>query len=200
MIEGITIALQSHYDTVKGATDILEKTLTQIKTNYIGAMLAEKIGEAKEIYNNTVADSRNANYKACVQILDEVMEQSKKVLEVPVPSDFTATIEALKAVKDKTPTEMKTVGDAYKNNYFAYRAICDIMGGVKPVTIADIEESVDYLKENLYRCFYSDNLEAYRFQNWLKGSLISSADEMFTAFIEGRFEDAVKPDTESEEN
>ena len=201
MIEGITIALQSYYDTASGAKDILESAVAQIKNNYIGAMLAEKMKEAQEIYNNTLAESRTANFNACVQILDEVANQAKKVVENPVPSDFISTLEAIKQMDEPTKAEIETVVGAYKNNYFAYRAICDFLKiSPKPVTIDDIVADLGSIRNDLHQCFYSDNIEGYHFRNMKDGTILSSYDEVFKAFIDGRFEDAVKPDADDTVN
>lgn len=201
MLEGITIALQSYYDTASGAKDILESAVAQIKNNYIGAMLAEKMKEAQEIYNNTLAESRTANFNACVQILDEVANQAKKVVENPVPSDFISTLEAIKQMDEPTKAEVETVVGAYKNNYFAYRAICDFLKiSPKPVTIDDIVADLENIRNELHQCFYSDNIEGYHFRNMKDGIIISSSDEVFRAFIEGRFEDAVKEDADDTVN
>lgn len=193
MLEGITVALQSYYDTANGAKNILESAVAQIKANYIGAMLAEKMKEAQEIYNNTLAESRKTNFDACIEILDDVANQARKVVEVSVPADFISTFEALKQMKELTKTEVETVVGAYKNNYFAYRAICDILKiAPKPVTIDEIIAELGNIRNELHQCFYSDNIEGYHFRNMKDGIIISSSDDVFRAFIEGRFEDAVQ--------
>ncbi len=200
MIEGITIALQSYYDTASSAKAILEDAITQIKNNYIGLMLTEKIGEAQDIYNTTLNESRQENYNVCLEILGGVSDQVKKVLEVPVPTDFIATLEALKQVKEPTEKEVDTVVNAYKNNYFAYRAICDFLKTSKPVTVDDLEEDLETLKKELHNCFYSDNIEGYHFRNWKDGTILASYDELVKAFVEGRFEDAVQKDSDKDRN
>lgn len=200
MIEGIGIALQSHYDTANGAKAILENAVAQIKANYIGAMLAEKMKEVQVGYNNTMQESRTTNFNACVAILDQVQEQARKVVESPVSPDFSSTLEALKLLKNPTQKEIETLIGAYKNNYFAYRAICDFLGDksnvVKPVTIDDIDEDIAYIKENLHACFYRDSVEGYHFRNWKDGNILESFDDIFKAFTEGRFEDI----SQSEQN
>lgn len=200
MLEGITIALQSYYDTVSGAKAILESAVAQINANYIGAMLAEKMKEAQEIYNNTLAESRKTNFDACIAILDDVASQARKVVENPVPADFISTLEALKQMKEPTKVEVETVVGAYKNNYFAYRAICDFLGTAKPVTIDEIIADLGSIRNELHQCFYSDNIEDYHFRNMKDGIIISSSDDLFKAFIDGRFEDAVKEDADDTGN
>ena len=198
MIEGIGISLKNFYDTANNAKAILESAMDQIKANFIGAMLAEKTKEARETFNNTMSEIRNSNFDASVAILDEVLANAHKVVEMPVPTDFVSTLEALKSVKHPTAKEVETVVGAYKNNYFAYRAICDFLkveeAGIKPVTIDDIEECVAEIRSNLHQCFFSDNVEGYHFMNWMNGTILATYDEIFTAFIEGRFEDAMNAD------
>lgn len=193
MLEGIGIALKTYYDTASGAKNILESAIAQVNANYIGAMLAEKTKEAKDIYNSTLDESRSANYDACIAVLDDVAGQAKKVVENPVSPDFISTLEALKQMKNPTEKEVQTVVGAYKNNYFAYRAICDFLKiAPSPVTIDDIDEDLAYIRSNLHTCFYSDNVEGYHFRNWMEGTLLASFDDIFKAFCEGRFEDAVQ--------
>lgn len=196
MIEGIGIALKAHYDTANKAKEILENAIAQINANYIGAMLAEKTKEAKEIYNSTLADSRNTNYDACLAILDEIADQAKKVVEVPVPSDFISTLEAMKNVKDKTPMEIESVVGTYRNNYWAYRAVCTILGGSLKgfgvVTLDDILGAVDELKKEVHNCFFKYNVseDGYQYRNVMTGELLPNFDKVFVAFLDGRFEDA----------
>lgn len=196
MIEGIGIALKAHYDTANGAKNILESAITQINNNYIGAMLAEKTKEAKEIYNSTLADSRQTNYEACIAILDEVANQAKKVVEQPVSPDFISTLEAMKNVKDKTPKEIESVVGTYRNNYWAYRAICTFLGGslkgFNVVTLDEILDAVDELKKTIHDCFFKYNVseDGYQYRNVMTGELLPDYDKAFVAFIDGRFEDA----------
>lgn len=189
MLEGIGIALRTHYDTANGAKDILKKAVAQIKANYIGAMLAEKMNEVQAVYNNTMQESKDSNYNACIAILDQIQEQARKVIETPVSPDFSSTLDALKLLAHPTPKEIETVVDAYKNNYFAYRAICDFLGVIKPITIDDIDERITCIKEQLHTLFYSKSVEAYDFVNWLSGHPLEDDDNVFRAFIERRFED-----------
>ena len=109
MIEGIGISLKNFYDTANNAKAILESAMDQIKANFIGAMLAEKTKEARETFNNTMSEIRNSNFDASVAILDEVLANAHKVVEMPVPTDFVSTLEALKSVKHPTAKEVETV-------------------------------------------------------------------------------------------
>ena len=197
MLEGISVALKSHYDTANGAKNILESAVAQIKANYIGAMLAEKMKEAQEIYNNTLAESRKANFDACIEILDDVANQARKVVEVSVPADFISTLEAIKNSENRTQREIEAVLGAYKNNYWAYRSVSTILGGSLKgfgvITIDEILDHIDDLKAELHKCFYQYNVtEGYQYRNVLEGTIISDYDDVFRAFIEGRFEDAVQ--------
>lgn len=195
MLEGIKTALQSYYDTANGAKAILKQATAQIDANYRGTLYASKLKEAKDLYNGTLDESRKENYSACMAILDEVAVQARKVLETPVPTDFTAMLEALKQIKNPTKAEVESVVGAYKNNYFAYRAIYDFLDvSPKPVTIDDIDKDIAYIRDNLYMCFYSYEVETYNYRNWKDGTLVKHFDEKFRAFIEGRFEDASEED------
>lgn len=193
MLEGITVALQSYYDTATSAKGILESAMEQIKTNYIGATLAEKTKEVQDAYNDTMKESRETNYSACVEILENIRSQVKQFVETPVPSEFISTLETMKQIKDPTEKEIEAVIGSYKNNYFAYRAICEYLGGVSKgfivTTIDDIEGEIDYIRSNLHDCFYSNNIEGYHFRNWKDGTILSNKDEIIRAFAEGRFED-----------
>lgn len=202
MLEEIGIALASYYDTVTGAKSMLESATNQIKENYIGALYAEKNKEAQDIYNTTVQESRETNYNACLAVLDDVSNKAQNVVEQHVDPDFLATLEIVKTLKDKTPSEINGIIGAHKNNYWAYRAICDVLGGsvkgfIAP-TIDDIQDVISYVRSNIHDCFYSDNVDAYHFQNWWNGTLLPEADKKISAFIECRFEDVNAPDLETD--
>jgi len=189
MLERISVSLQTYYDTAIGAMNILEKGLAQVRETYIGAVLAEKTKELQDVYNETLKESRETNYGVCTEVLNGIDELVQEILKVPVPADFIATLEALKQINNPSKAEIETAVGAYRNNYYAYRAICDYLKTEKPVTVDDILEDVSYIRSNVYECFYSDNLDGYHFLNWKDGTLMSTFDEKFTAFCDGRFED-----------
>ena len=199
MLEGITIALKTHYDTAIEAQEILEDAIAKIGEKYISAKYAEMTGEAKDIYNKALDESRQKNYDTCIQILDQIKEQAEQVVSVPVPTEFVSRLEALKLIKEPTEKEIESLVETYKNNYFAYRSICDFLNVLeKPVTIDEIKEYIVYIKTNLYICFYSDNVQWYHYRNWMEGTLIPNYDQLFTAFLEGRFEEAFLKDEQNE--
>lgn len=197
MLEKITVSLQAYYDTVIGAKNILEKALVQIRENYNGALLAEKTNEVQSVYNQTLEESRTTDYNVCLEVLNGVEEMVQEIMKVPVPADFPATLEALKQINDPSKFEIETAVGAYRNNYYAYRAICDYLKVVKPIMVDDILEGISDIKNNIKKCFYTDNVDGYHFLNWKDGTLIPSYDEQFTAFCEGRFDDVNNNGSES---
>ncbi|MGN0454505.1 MAG: hypothetical protein ACI4G1_04950 [Ruminococcus sp.] len=200
MLEGIGIALQTHRNTVIGAKEILKTAIEQIKANYKGAMLSEKMKEVKEIYNNTVEESRNNNYKSCVEILDDVESQAKKIVESPVSSDFITTFEAIKELKNISKEEIEIIAGVYKNNYISYRMICEFLGGASKgfnyLTIDDIKKDIEYVELHIYQCIKNDSVNEYHYRNWADGELLSLFDKVFRAFTEGKFDDAVNSEYE----
>ena len=195
MLEGIKTALKDYYDIGTDAEKGLKSKIETIKKEYVdsGTKYAEKLGEAQEVYNSVLRESKEKYYNICVSILDTVYDHIKKVIETPVPVDFVSTFEAFKTIKNFTPRERESIINTYKNNYYAYRAICDFLKITpKPLTIDDIYKEIEYLKSNIHTCFYSDNLNGYHFHNWMDGKIIARLDEVFKAFCESRFEDATK--------
>ena len=209
MLEGITVALQSYYDTATSAKNILDNALVQVRENYIGASLAEKTKEVQDVYNQTLDESRKTNYDACMEVLNGVEERVQEIVKVPVPADFPATLEALKQINNPSKTELETLVGAYRNNYYAYRAIRDYLKVPTPsftigrdtylLTLDGIQEAILDIKDILHKCFFSDNVDGYHFLNIKDGTQISSYDALFTSFCDGRFEDIYVVDASGSE-
>jgi len=195
MIETIGIALKTYATVYTGATEIYDKTRTDLHENYKGNLFADKMREAQELYNNTLNESRSAQWKACLDALDQVRDKVKEVIGRPIEGDFSATLDAVKAMKHPSRTELEAIAGRYKGNYLAYRAIVDAVGdkltGFPMITADDVFEACDDLQALLHPCFFGgEGVTGYKFRLMLQGDLVAKYDNLFTAFMEGRFDEA----------
>lgn len=196
MLENITVALQAFANTYEGATRIWKTTRKDIESNYAGNLKTQKMNEAKNVYESTISQSRDNNFSDCLNVLESIREQAMKVVSTPVDSNFSSAIEVLKVMNEPTKTEIDAIVGQYKYNYFSYRVICDVLGGKEKgysvTTIDDVMDAAAALESKLRDCFYGNggSPERYIYRLMLQGDYIGKYDEFFSAFIEGRFDDA----------
>ncbi len=198
MLNKIIDALQEHKTVYEQASKVWESVKKDLNENYKGALYTQKLGEAKNVYEDTLQTSRENNYSACVMVLDGIRAKAQDIVTQPVSPDFPATVAALAAMKNPTRTEVEAIAARYKGNYLAYRAICDALGGAEKgftvATVDDVNARCDELEAILHKCFYGGNPELYSYRLLLEGSYLKTFDDFFTAFIDGRFEDATQKD------
>lgn len=203
MLEKIKVALQEFKDTYEGATKIYKEARKDLHDNYRGNMFTVKLTEAKDLYENTLQSARIDNLAVCVGIIDSVREQAKAIISVPVSPEFPATLEAIKNIKNPSDAELDGIIGNFKNNYVAYRAICDAIGGTAKgyttVTYDDILKYCDVLENMLRNCFYSYSVSDYNYRVLLEGDVLDGYDALFTTFTEGHFDEIVSLEDSSKE-
>lgn len=195
MLEKISMALETFASIYEGATKVFDDAKKDLHENYKGNLFADKMKEAKDLYEKTVDDSRSEQWNICVSILDQVRAKAKEVITKPIEGDFSATLDAVKAMKEPSRKELEALADRYKGNYFAYRAFVDALGdrlaGYYVITVDEVLEACDDLQMMLHRCFYDgEGVTGYYYRLMLQGDYIGKYDELFTSFMEGRFDKA----------
>lgn len=194
MLEKIKEAVIAHKNIYDEATNVFNAARKDLHENYKGNLFTAKMNEAKQVYEDTLMESRESNYATCVEVLTNIGIKAQGVITEPVPADFPATLEAIRAMKNLTKAEMNAFVNRYKGNYLAYRAICDVVGGAKngfaAVTIDKVTEMIERLEADLHNYFYDFHTNSYRTRLFCEGSVFDAPDAFFTAFLNGRFEEA----------
>ena len=112
-------------------------------------------------------------------------------------------MEAIKNIKNPSDAELDGIIGNFKNNYVAYRAICDAIGGTAKgyttVTYDDILKYCDVLENMLRNCFYSYSVSDYNYRVLLEGDVLDGYDALFTTFTEGHFDEIVSLEDSSKE-
>lgn len=204
MIEKISVLLNAHKETYDRATAIFQEQKAKILAEYKTQIAVQKLKEVKDIYDQEIFTSQQETFSGCNAVLDEVREKVKDIASRPVDANFPAVVAALKAMNNPSRAELYAITGAYKNNYVAYRAICDLVGGeaVTGKHVATVDEVLgvcDFLTGELHKAIF-DNPTCYIFRLFLQGDFLAKRDEFFTAFVEGRFEDAMITDDQDGDN
>lgn len=191
MLEKITNSMKSHVDTMSKAKELCSKALKDIERDYAGKLKESKLAEAKENYSEALKQSIDINYSVSMLCLDNVKAKVESIISKPINSELINTLEALKNIKNPTPTELEALTQPFKSNYLSYRAICDTVKQNKEhiVSCDDIFEDIGYLKKYIKECYYLD-INSYKVRLLLDGAFIKKYDDKFTAFIDCRFDDA----------
>jgi ribosomal protein L29 len=204
MLENIIKAMKDHKEVYADATATYLKTRKQCDENFKDRYRQQKIDEAYQIQNDTIRSSRETALAACTTTFDEIRNKANAVVTMPVSGDLQNTLELLKALKNPSKAELEALMEQYKENYFAYRAISDALGGkengYRVATIDDIMDACAELEATVRKCLY-DVPGAYMYRLLIQpdSKYVANYDALFTAFIDGRFEDATVIDEQQQE-
>lgn len=191
MIERVTEAFLSHKNTVNVASEIFNESVDIVKSNYIGAMYAEKYREVKELYNQTIAESKKVNYEICFDVISEIEEKFTECVNTPISDDISNNIECMKKIKNLTISEKKMLKKSCENNYIAYRMISDVIGDESCFTVEFFNDVMDGFKQTIKNAFRT-GVNSYLYNLVLNEDFISKYDSFFTACCESRFDEALK--------
>ena len=202
MIENITVLLNAHKETFDRATSIFQEQKKKILAEYKPQIATQKLKEVKAVYDQTIHASQLETFNGCNAVFEDVRKKVREIASRPVDPDFPAAVVALKTLEKPSRAELDAIISAYKGNYVAYRAICDLVGGEAVTgqhiaTVDDVLENCDFLIGELHKAIFNDPT-CYTFRLMIQGDFLTKHDEFFTAFVDGRFEDAVIGDRQGD--
>ena len=204
MLEKIVEAMKQHKTTYETAVATYNTTRKQAEAQYNDRLKSQKIAEAYQTQNETIAASQKATLLICESVFDDIKEKAAAVVAKPVSGDFSNVLEAVKQLIHPTKAELEALIGQYKNNYFAYRAINDALGGTEKgyhvATIDDILDACNELAATVKK-FIMGTPTGYMYQLLIhpNSTYLSGYDALFTAFIDGRFEEATVIDEQQQE-
>lgn len=126
----MTIAnAQSNYSAyiagIRAARDEAAKAEADIKANYKGAMLAEKLGELQTATQQILADLREQHEPIIRQAFEQVRADVRAIAARPIPEAMAAQLANLEGVT-LSSVEMSAILDGIGTNYLARRKACSI--------------------------------------------------------------------------
>lgn len=204
MLEKIVEAMKQHKTTYESAVAAYHATRKEADSQYNDRQKTQKIAEAYQTQNETIATSQKAALLICDSVFDDIKEKAAAVVAKPVSGDFSNVLEAVKQLIHPTKAELEALIGQYKNNYFAYRAINDALGGIEKgyhvATIDDIYDACGELAAMVKKCIMGTPT-AYMYMLLIQPdcAYLSGYDALFTAFIDGRFEEATIIDEQQQE-
>lgn len=204
MLEKIKNAVVENMNTVMNAEQVFRDFRKYNDANYTGNLKTSRVNEAMQKRDEVCAASRKQAFETCKAVLSDIREKANAAVVQPLPDDFVSTLEGLKVTKDISKAEIDALMGKYKGNYFAYRAICDVVGGriagFYAVTIDDVVSSLAALESLLHRVIYDNqSADAYWLHLITDSDYLTGYDEFYTAFLDGRFSEAGKTMQEQEQ-
>lgn len=129
-LDKVIKALREYDEVFTSAKKIWQATkdnlIADFGTNATGSsrLYDEKYAAAKELFDTTVATAKQKGISVVTEAFDEIEMKVNEFVTAPVPADFTATLEAIKATgKGLTANEAKVYLAKYQGNYTAYRSL-----------------------------------------------------------------------------
>ena len=189
-ISNIAAALNVYGETCKRASELWNTVRRDIEANYIGNLKTAKITDAKKVYDDTVAKAKEDGFASCISELDDIRAKCKDVASMPVPDDFTATIETMKTIKNPSANECTMILDKYKGNYLAYRAALNVISPKASITtLDDVLDMCDTLQALIQKAF-NNPISDYNFRMLTNEGYMANYDAAFTAFTTCHFDAA----------
>lgn len=181
-------------------------TKDDLRKNYKGELYIQKLGEAKQIHDSTLADMKKQGLLVCDAAFSKAREAINEVFIKPVPDDFISSMEVIKLMgKNLSEIEINAYIEKYKGNYAAYRAITSYLNNlgvitIKPLRPEAINEDIDE-GERLAIQFFQDFIpDTYRTAIMMvENNPISSLDAELQGIISGDYEDGNEADASNQE-
>lgn len=196
MLEKIKNEFDIYSKVYEKATEFLAKAKKEIEQTYKPSLFTDKYGEAKCVYDETLKSARDECLTSCYELLEGIKTKANEAVSEPVNDDFINTVELLKTLENPTENEIKSLISNHENNYFACRALYDLLDrgqkGYAMATIDDITSFCDELAETVRKALNS-NPESYFFLLVKQGDCLKYYDEIFTKFISKDFLNTIVP-------
>lgn len=184
------------------------KTREELEKNYnkSGDIWAAKYKEGKELFDRNRQGAEAEALKAIEEVFAECLQKVKSFATEPVPEDFPATMEAIKAIGDSmSEKEAKMYFEKYQSNYLAARGIANFIhkttGLLTPllpldkileqieadhITVVNYVKNFDMYHRNTYTELYYTN-EKPENNYWMK------AGKALDDFVNGNMKIVAEP-------
>lgn len=143
-------AMERFDNVKKSEADKFQQTKKQLREDYgNGKLFDAKFAEARAAYTAAVEAAKNSGIEAVEQAFADLNKRIQDMITAPVPSDFSATLEAIKATGGNlSEDEAMLYISKYSGNYTAYRTVVSLMDTfgvckVYPVTYTAVKEDCD---------------------------------------------------------
>lgn len=191
--ERIINNLEIYAETYNKATELWENIRNQIITEYKEEFQADKLSEAKDVYEKTLSDAKNEIIGAIDSELDGMRAKIISATEKEIPEEFNTTLNIIKDLEKPTKSEVDSISGMYFKNYLCYRSLCDVLKqkgyNLPVVKLDDVLEDVERLRKEIKKAVYSSSPDSYPYRALMHGELLERYESSFNNFLEGRFED-----------
>lgn len=151
----------------KKASEDYTAARKQIQANYGDSKVGrEKLAELKASYDAARKQAENNGLAVVKEVFDDLEKKINDAITAPVPADFPATLEAVKATGSAlSASEAELYIQKYCGNYTAYRSLVSLFDGLKvckvfPVTYDHIMH--DFNRFRAYaEGFFSNSIGGY---------------------------------------
>lgn len=162
-----------NFDSVMStAAKTFEAEKKRIMGIYKEDVFGQKFNELKKVFDETVAQQKQACREIVLADFIAVRQQVNKVVAVSPPADFPATLEAVRASgKSISDYEATVLLEKYNGNYLAYRTLAEVLhqqGKANDVVVMNPDAILRELED----------AEAY-FMHIINDGSISLGDELF---------------------
>lgn len=191
--EKIISNLEIYAETYNKATELWENVRNQIMREYKEDFQADRLSSAKDVYEKTLADSRNEIMGAVDDVLDSVKSKVVSVTEKGIPEAFESTLNIIKNLEKPTKNEVESISGMYFKNYLCYRSLCDVLKqkgyNLPVVKLDDILADIESLRNEIKKAVFGSSPEAYTYKALMHGELLESYESRLNMFLDGRFEE-----------
>lgn len=119
------------FDTVEtAAAEAWQETQKKLSEDYgnTGRVYVDEYAKGKALYDATIAEAKQKGKAIVTEELEKIHGIVQDFVTTPVPSDFTATLEAIRAAgKALSKGEAEVYLKKYKGNYTAYISLTNLV-------------------------------------------------------------------------
>lgn len=154
-------------------------------------VFGQKFNELKKVFDETVAQQKQACREIVLADFIAVRQQVNKVVAVSPPADFPATLEAVRASgKSISDYEATVLLEKYNGNYLAYRTLAEVLhqqGKAKDVVVMQPDAILREIEdaETKFMQIINDGSISLWGALFLEG--VPTMEDMVQRFLDGRY-------------
>ena len=160
----------------KKASEDYSAAMKKIHADYGNSRVGnQKLEELKSSYDAARMEARNNGLAVVKEVFDDLEKKINDAITAPVPADFAATLEAIKATGSAlSANEAELYIQKYCGNYTAYRSLVSLFDGLKvckvfPVTYDHIMYDFNRMR-GYAEGFFRDSIGSYMSRLFLADS------------------------------
>lgn len=176
---------RTQLDGRKGAQEVYESEIKELKAKYAGKLLESKLEALKTVHNDTIKMFKEESMEKIKMSFDNMKNALYNAASKPIPVSIKESLTAFEGLT-LSDGEKSLILDMTKNSYLARKRAIELMGisdDDLPPSFDDVVKNLDIL-EKVINDSFTKPVDSYYARLIAQGDWVNSIVEQVTAFCD----------------